>query len=141
MGFCGEWQLDMLPGRATGIPNQFDYHPFRFIDHKEQAYIRKQAARRTTVKATKRGQRFFMDFGFMRSSTAEFGRPDPTKDRMVESYDGYSAYLAIVDEASRHLWVFLRKSKEPPLDIVREFLHLHGLASGGVIRCDQGEAN
>ena len=57
---------------------------------------------------------------------------------MVESYDGYCEYLAVVDEASCHLWVFLRKSKEPPLDIIREFLQLHGLASGGVIRCDQG---
>ena len=34
--------------------------------------------------------------------------------------------------------IFLRKSKEPPLDIVKEFLHIHGLTAGGVIRCDQG---
>ena len=37
LGFCGEWQLDVIPGKATGIPNTFDYHPLRFIDFKEQA--------------------------------------------------------------------------------------------------------
>ena len=29
-------------------------------------------------------------------------------------------------------------SKDPPLDIVREFLHLHGHEKGGSIRTDQG---
>ena len=33
LGFCGKWQLNVVPGCAAGIPNQFNYHPFRFIDH------------------------------------------------------------------------------------------------------------
>jgi hypothetical protein len=35
-------------------------------------------------------------------------------------------------------WVFLTKSKDPPIDIVRAFLTLHGHSDGGCVRTDQG---
>jgi hypothetical protein len=35
-------------------------------------------------------------------------------------------------------WVFLTKSKDPPIDIVRAFLTLHGHSDGGCICTDQG---
>ena len=57
---------------------------------------------------------------------------------MVKSYDGYTSYLLIVDAATQHIWVFLTVSKDPPLDIVCEFLHLHGHEEGGSIRTNQG---
>ncbi len=57
---------------------------------------------------------------------------------MVKSYEGYTSYLLIVYEAARYIWVFLTASKDPLLDIVREFLHLHGHEEGGSIRTDQG---
>ena len=50
----------------------------------------------------------------------------------------YSSYLLVIDEASRCAWVFLTKSKDPPIDIVRAFLMLHGHSDGGCIRTDQG---
>ena len=100
LGFCGEWQLDVIPGCATGLPNQFDYHPFRFIDHKERARIRRQAAGRTAERLDEIGARFYMDFGFFRASNSDFSRPTAAKDRVVQSHDGYNAYLAIVDEKS-----------------------------------------
>ena len=56
-----------------------------------------------------------MDFGFMRASTDDYRRPNKNTDRVVQSYDGFSAYLLIVDGASRQVWVFLTKSKTPPL--------------------------
>jgi hypothetical protein len=34
-------QLDVLPQNVTGLPSTFEYHPFRFVDFKEQARIRK----------------------------------------------------------------------------------------------------
>jgi len=40
LGSPGVHQLDMLPGRITGIPSGFKYHPFHYIDHKEQASIK-----------------------------------------------------------------------------------------------------
>jgi hypothetical protein len=46
LGSLGEDQLDLLPGNVTGIPPGFQYHPFCFIDWKEEARIQKQAALR-----------------------------------------------------------------------------------------------
>ena len=111
LGSPGEDQLDMLPGNVTGIPSEFHCHPFRFIDFKEQARIRKQAAQRTAVRTGDAGRRYYMDFGFMRASSLDYRKPNPKTDRVVQSWDGYSSYLLIVDEASRFMWLFLTKSK------------------------------
>ena len=54
----------------------------------------------------------------MRASTDDYSRPDKEKDRVVLSYDGYTSYLLAVDELSKHVWVFLTKSKEPPIELV-----------------------
>ena len=64
LGFCGWWQLAALPGRAEGVPKSFSGHPFRFLDHKEQAAIKKQAATRTALRKAGKGRRFYMDFVF-----------------------------------------------------------------------------
>jgi hypothetical protein len=138
LGYCGEWQLKVTPQHSLGTPTKFYPHPLRFVDHKEHARIRKRAAGRTLVPAILPGQRFGMDFRFMRASTADYRKPDTTKDRVVESFDGYAAYLLIVDEATKYIWVFLRQSKILPTDLVSHFLQMYGRKSGGVIRCDQG---
>ena len=138
LGFCGESQLDALPGNVEGIPTQFQHHPFRFIDFKEQARIRKQAAGRKAQKLDGIGDRFYMDFGFMRASNESYTKRNKAKDRVVQSFDGYNCYLLIVDEVSRHTWAFLFRSKDPPVDTVIDFLKFYGNATGGVIRCDQG---
>ena len=137
-GSPGVHQLDALPVNVTGIPSVFEYHPFRFIDFKEQARIRKQTAQRSAVRTNECKKRFYMDFGFMRALAADYSRSHKGTDRVVRSYDGYSSYLLIIDEASRYVWVFLTASKNPPLDIVTEFLHQHGHEDGGSIRTDQG---
>jgi hypothetical protein len=79
-----------------------------------------------------------MDFGFLRASNPDYSRPDKSNDRIVESIDGYTSYLLIVDEFTRHVWVFLCNSKEPPIDIVNLHLDVFGSRLGGSIRCDQG---
>ena len=56
-----------------------------------------------------------MDFGFMRALIDDYRRPNKNTDRVVQLYDGFSAYLLIVDGASRRVWVFLTKRKNPPL--------------------------
>jgi hypothetical protein len=66
LGSLGEDQLDMLPGNVTEIPSEFHYHPFQFIDFKQQACIWKQALQRTAVRTLEAGKRYYMDFGFMR---------------------------------------------------------------------------
>jgi hypothetical protein len=40
----GVSQLNAPPQNVTGLPATFEYHPFRFVNFKEQAWIRKQAA-------------------------------------------------------------------------------------------------
>jgi hypothetical protein len=59
-------------------------------------------------------------------------------DRVVTSYDGFSLYLLIVDEATHFIWVFLTKSKAPPLDIHDSFFACFGHEHGGSVRTDQG---
>ena len=98
LGFCGEWQLDALPGKVEGITNQFDYHAFRYIDHKEQARVIRQAAKRTSGRTTNVGERFYMDFGFLRSSTENYTCPNVKEDRVIQSLDGFNFYLLTVDE-------------------------------------------
>jgi hypothetical protein len=138
LGSPGKDQLDLLPGNATGIPPSFHYHPFCFIDWKEEARVQWQAAGKSAECTTEVGRRFYMDFGFMRASTLDYSRPNKDHDRVVASWDGYSSYLLVVDEASRYIWVFLTKSKEPPLDIVDTFLDCFGNVKGGSVRSDQG---
>ncbi len=74
----------------------------------------------------------------MQASTSDYSRPQKEKDCVVKSYGGYTSYLLIMDEAIQYVWVFLMASKDPPLDIVHEFRHLHGHEEGGSIRNDQG---
>ena len=74
----------------------------------------------------------------MRASSLDYTKPDKTLDWVIDSWDGYSSYLLIVDEASLYIWVFLTKSKEPPLDLIDTFLDCFGHRNGGSIRSDQG---
>ena len=67
LGAPGEDQLNLLPGKATGIPSGFQHHPFRFVDWKEEARVQKQATGKAVERTTEFGRRFYMDFGFMRA--------------------------------------------------------------------------
>ncbi len=103
LGSPGKDQLDLLHGRVTGIPPGFQYHPFRFIDWKEEARVQKQAVGKAVERTSEVGRRFYMDFGFMRASSSDYTKPNKKLDRVVDSWDGYSPYLLIVDEASRYI--------------------------------------
>ena len=136
-GSTGEGQLDALPKHVDGTPPVFEYHPFRHIDFKEQAYIRKQPAQKTAERLPECSSEFYMDFGFMRASHDDYQRPNKHTNQIVQSYDGYSSYLLVVDGTSRRVWVFLTESKTPPIAILRAFLTKFGLVKG-VLRTNQG---
>ena len=95
-------------------------------------------------RANKPGQRFCMDFGFVRGK--EILQPKASENftenhhqPILTSKDGFNCYLLVVDEYSRYLWIFLFASKSPPVDTVTKFLNTHGLSSGPKwIRTDQG---
>ena len=110
LGSPGVRQLNMLPGHVTGIPSAFRYHPFHYIDYKEHASVKKRPAQRSAVRTSECKRRFYMDFGFMRSSTSDYTHPNKSTDRVVSSYNGYTSYLLVIYEASRCAWVFLTKS-------------------------------
>jgi hypothetical protein len=103
-----------------------------------QAWIRKNAARRHACKVDEAGAQFYMDFGFIHASSNNYQRPNTQSDCVIDSYDGYSSYLLIVDDKSAMTWIFLTKSKSPPLEIIRLFLQTFGHNNGGFIWCDQG---
>ena len=66
------------------------------------------------------GQKFHMDFGFVRGSDYNY----ETKDgKTVTSIDGYNSYLSIIDRATRYQWIFLTASKTPPIDVVTRILN------------------
>jgi hypothetical protein len=65
LGSPGEDKLDLLPGKVTGIPSSFHYHPFWYIDWKEEARVQNQAAGKSAERTTERGRRFYMVFGFV----------------------------------------------------------------------------
>jgi hypothetical protein len=138
MGGCSETQLDQLPKHALGLPQKFEWHPFQFVDFREQARVRRQPVGRNPDRVTYRAARFYFDFGFIRASNEDFTRPSVKNDRVVESYDGYSSYLLVVDELTKYSWIFLTKTKDPPIELTRQFLKQFGHEAGGMIRCDQG---
>jgi len=132
MGGCSETALSELPKHAVGLPSRLEWHPFRYIDFAEQARVRKQPAGRDPDKVTERAARVYLDYGFIRASNEDYSRPDRKKDRIVESYDGYTSYLLVVDEVSKYAWIFLTKSKEPPVEICRIFFKQFGNVNGGI---------
>jgi hypothetical protein len=137
LGSPGEDQLDLQPGNVTGVPPGFQYHPFRFINWKEEARIQKQAAQRSSERTTESQRRFYIDYGFMSASSSNYSRPDKTKDRVVLSYDGFLLYLLIVDKATRYIWFFLTKMKEPPTNLLDAFFTRFRHKLGGSVRTDQ----
>ena len=140
LGYCGSQQLALIPANTEGTPSKFRCHPFRFLDVKEEAAVKRQPRSTVTAIAEENGSEFYMDFAFLRSSSSDFGvtPPETANDRIVQSFDGFHAHLLVVDKHSRRSWVFMRISKEPPTDIIGIFLTKYGRSKGGSIRCDQG---
>jgi hypothetical protein len=138
LGTPGEDQLDLLPGNVMGIPPTFEYHPFWYIDWKEEARVQWKKALKSAERTVNTRWRLYMDFGFMQASSPEYRGQTKLRDRVISSWDGYSSYLLIVNEASWYIWVFHTKSKDPPIDIVETFLGRFIHEDGGVLRMDQG---
>jgi len=83
------------------------------------------------------GEQFHMDMGFVRGT--QFSYRD-TNGMLVTSLDGFNSYLIIVDKATRYTWVFLARSKHPQIDLIRNFLKIHGSKGSGqkFVRTDAG---
>jgi len=83
------------------------------------------------------GQHFHVDFGFMKGTG--YCKQDE-EGRTITSIDGFRSYLLIIDRKTRYVWVFLAKTKQPPLTIFAQFLkdHGHPNAPNRTVRSDRG---
>ena len=83
------------------------------------------------------GQHYHIDFGFMKGSG--YCQKDE-EGRTITSIDGYRSYFLIIDRSTRYTWVFLTKTRHPPIKIFEQFLKEHGhpTAHHRTIRCDKG---
>ena len=82
------------------------------------------------------GQKFHMDYGFVRGSGF---KEEDKQGRTITSIDGYNSYLSIIDRATRYQWLFLTKSKEPQIEIVRRILNkFKSTNPNRQVRVDQG---
>jgi hypothetical protein len=131
LGHCNEWQLQVLPQAADGTPDKFYPHAFASYDWYNEARICKQPPLKGCHPSSARdkAQRFYMDFGFLRALTLDYTLPDPKRDRVITSFDGYNSYLLVVDDYTKYVWVFLCKSKEPPIQVAEVFLKANGSAA------------
>jgi transposase InsO family protein len=83
------------------------------------------------------GQHFRCDFGFMKGTG--YCKRDK-EGRTITSIDGHRTYFLIVDRKTRYIWVFLNKTKSPPIKIIAQFLREHGnpVAPRQTILSDKG---
>ena len=65
---------------------------------------------------------------FIRSSTDDYQKPDAERDRVVKSFDGFNSYLDIVDDHARYTWIFLCRSKNPPVELENGYKNVVGQA-------------
>jgi hypothetical protein len=115
LGSPGEHQLDNMPSHMTGNSPKFAYHLFQFIHLKEQAYAQKQLANNTATQIPTCSNEFLMDFGFMSPSTDDYECPNKNTNHVVISFDGFCAYIAIVDGASCPLCASSQNQRNPHL--------------------------
>ena len=75
------------------------------------------------------GQGFNIDLGFIRGPSnlaAVLERTEEAQSKLIESRQGYTCYLLLIDTKSRYTWVFPLKSKSVPLTLLTIFLETHG---------------
>lgn len=126
---------------VDGLPHfpYFDSHfhcPFCDIAKMTKSSSNKQTTRDSFLPGTA----FHMDIGFVRGPknlTELLGDTYVTPQKTAQlSHDGYSAYLSIVDAASRYIFCFPLKSKSPPIDLIDKFLAKYGRAKSSTISTD-----
>jgi hypothetical protein len=60
------------------------------------------------------------------------------KETIIKSHDRFTSYLLVINAARWYIWVFLLKSKDPPIALIYQFLNKHGTATKGSITTAPG---
>jgi hypothetical protein len=135
-GQPGPTQLNLLAHHSTGLPSKLTdgLHPIQSSQVCHYGKIKHSPMGDTsdTIKPLP-GTRFHLDFGFIRSSSLDFGVM--TGHHMFTSYYGNTTFLRIVCAKACHAWVFCQPSKAPPIHILERFLEVNGLKEGPRFFC------
>jgi hypothetical protein len=151
MAHPGNVKLKKTQQHTTGIPNLGPAHPLFACNNCSMGKLAKQARGKTDSRqATAKGERFHMDYGFFRGPKhlqrqikrkyGDLTIASLKHKPILESREGYVAYLLIVDGYTRKAWVYPTKHKEPPVETVDLFLQRFGLRDGTqrYVRTDLG---
>ena len=65
------------------------------------------------------GQHLHIDYGFVRGS--DWHKED-NDSKLVTSVDKYRSYLLVIDRCTQFIWIYLTKSKSPPVDFITRLL-------------------
>jgi len=108
---AGRFVTDTIAKVANGVPSLKKYNPFFSCGDCSSGKMTQQIKgyNKTPDRSTEQGGCFNMDYGFVKGKTTvknENALP-------ITSKDGFNCYLLVVDEFSRHLWIFLRTSPYP----------------------------
>ena len=127
----GTTVLENLPHCVDSVPKNLCTckHNFFHCDSCSKGKATKPLVNKDEdIKCSQPGERFHMDFGFVRSED-EIKNKDGfiLKGPLICSHNGYNSYLLAVDKYSRYIWVFLSKTKVPPIATVKKFLQMHGI--------------
>ena len=135
----GQKVMEKIHHAVEGVPElKSKRHAFYHCDTCVHSKIQKRNRNKSiSTKTNSRGERFHMDFGFVRGE--DHKEYNSKLRRFITSIDGFNSYLIIVDSFTRYTWIYLTSTKEPPIDLVSQFLDDHGLKIGPrFIRTDQG---
>ena len=110
----------------TGLPLKLHMHKFHLIDDVVDASIKKEPAGTTDCDATRFGERFHMDFSFMRALSKDY-RKVKGRSQVIRLRQGFTAVLTIIDRKTRRLFAFPTLGKTPSIQLVDAFLTRYGL--------------
>lgn len=99
-----------------------------------------QKVLKTTIPPYKQhriSQNLHMDYGFVQGSDWSKITND---GKLVTSVDNYRSYLLVINRASRYIWIFLTKTKHPPVKQVEGLLSMwKGKYKQCTVTTDQGK--
>ena len=155
MGHIGLERLQKTAQCTMGMEDIGQIHPLFACQSCQMAKMTKVPRGKPENRlATKRGERFHMDFGFLRGpkhlmdlrtrkwhgKRTMIGQEAADYQPIITSHDGYSSYLLVVDAFTRASFVFMTKCKPPSIATITMFLTKYGLKDNShcSIRTDQG---
>jgi hypothetical protein len=130
LGHPGEKVMGLIHQHVKGVPKLRKNHFYscaaclakniRKVHIGEKKEYKKKPDKEPPDPVSKPGEHLHMDFGFVRGS--DWKKKD-SDGKTVTSIDGNRAYLLVIDRATRYIWIFVTKTKHPPITQVAGLLN------------------